>query len=87
MKTNLDFLDSGSFLYIFIALAIVAIVAWSFLHEALKPLLAFFTKPKAAKPRAVSSTKKPAHAPNWKPDKPAQYNYADEHLNRELKTH
>jgi hypothetical protein len=80
MKTNLDFLDTGSLLYIFIAVAIVALVLWSFMHEALKPLIAYFKKPRTLKRRAPSTRARANDSPNWKPEQSPHFNMNDRQL-------
>ena len=85
MKTNLDFLDTGSFLYIFIALAILALVLWSFLHEALKPLVAFLKKARPKQKRAPNIQHNITQEPNWKSRHSSGFQNTDESLNRKLK--
>jgi hypothetical protein len=85
MKTNLDFLDTGSFLYIFIAVAIVALVLWSFLHEAVKPFIAFLKKARPKPKRAPNVQSKIAQEQNWKSSQSPGFQFTDESLNRKLK--
>jgi hypothetical protein len=85
MKTNLDFLDTGSFLYVFIAVAIFALVLWSFLHEAVKPLFAFFKKVRPKQNRAPNVQPKIAQEHNWKSSQSPGFQFTDESLNRKLK--
>jgi hypothetical protein len=85
MKTNLDFLDTGSFLYVFIAVAIVALVLWSFLYEALKPVITYFKKPRTLKRRAPSTRPRANDSPNWNPEQSPHFNMNDSQLNRKLK--
>ncbi|MFY8214296.1 MAG: hypothetical protein ACOVKJ_07535 [Flavobacterium sp.] len=80
MKTNLDFLDTGSFLYIFIAVAIVALVLWSFMHEAIKPLIAYFKKPRTLKRRAPSTRPSANASPNWNPEQSPHFQMQDRQL-------
>jgi hypothetical protein len=87
MKTNLDFLDTGSYLYLFIALAILMVVLWSFLHEAIKPLVAFLKKPRSKPRRAPNAKQKAAAEPQWNTKQAAGFSYRDDQLNRGLKTH
>lgn len=85
MKTNLDFLDTGSFLYIFIALVVVAVVLWSFLHEAVKPLIAFLKKARPKQKRAPNVQPKITQEPNWKSSQSPGFQFTDDSLNRKLK--
>jgi hypothetical protein len=80
MKTNLDFLDTGSFLYVFIAVAIVALVLWSFLYEALKPLITYFKKPHTLKRRAPSTRPRANASPNWNPEQSPHFEMHDRQL-------
>jgi hypothetical protein len=80
MKTNLDFLDTGSFLYVFIAVAIFALVLWSFLYEALKPLITYFKKPRSLKRRAPSTRPRANASPNWNPEQSPHFEMHDRQL-------
>ena len=86
MKTNLDFLDTGSFLYIFVAVAILAIVLWSFLQDALRPLLSFLFKPKPKDKRGRAAPTKVVVSGRKEPNKPQQYAYKTEQMTSEFNT-
>lgn len=77
MKTNFDFLDTGSFLYILIAVCVVAFVVWSFLYEAIKPLFALFKKTPTPKPRVLHSTRKERETKQWRPDRSPNFEFGE----------
>ncbi|MBU3682326.1 MAG: hypothetical protein FGM16_10370 [Flavobacterium sp.] len=86
MKTNLDFLDTGSLLYILVAVAIVAVVLWSFLHEAIKPLFAVFKKPPTQQRRAPSTRHKSNPISSWKAEQSPHFQMNERQLNSGIKT-
>ena len=86
MKTNFDFLDTGSFLYIFVAVAILAIVLWSFLQDALQPLLSFLLKPKPKDKRGRAAPAKANVSGRMEPNKPQPNVYKTERMTPEFNT-